>query len=683
MKRYVLLAVGLVFAFPARGDVRLPAIFSDHMVLARAERVPIWGQADPGENVTVVLGQQSAAARASLDGKWSVALDLRQEGPGPLAMFVSGRNKVEVSDVLIGEVWVASGQSNMEWTLGKTAGAQEEIERSANNMCRVFKVRESASRTQGDDVQGEWKPASPKTSGSFTAVGYYFARRLQEELRVPVGVIDASRGGSVVETWMSREGLDFVPDLKEARERIWKQQDDFPATRASYVQAMNDWVKKYDREDVTPKDVVTEAWVDASPQGWGSLKLPGQVRATDIPQTGIFWLRKEFSCPKDVSLALPILVPAAGFFDLYLNGTKVKSVGIGDILPAGKPIRLGGSELPVGGRLREGKNVLVMRLYCPALPPVFSSAPKAGNISLEGDWQIKVGVSFSDPTEKMIEDLPSAPELPPLPHKTATLLFNGMIRPLIPYAISGVIWYQGEHNTERAWQYRTTFSRLIFDWRNQWKQGDFPFYFCQLANCNPKQPSPGESAWAELREAQSGALSLPNTGQAVLIDIGESADPHPRNKKDVGERLASIALAKSYGKKEVPWSGPTYQSMERHGDRLVLTFAHAEDGLRARPLAHTYDVASSFGKTAPLLRNSPQSDVEGFAVCGADKKWVWANARISDNRVAVWSDQVAEPVAVRYAWADNPTCNLYNAAGLPAVPFRTDDFPASTLRKKY
>lgn len=264
----------------------------------------------------------------------------------------------------------------------------------------------------------------------------------------------------------------------------------------------------------------------------------------------------------------------------------------------------------------------------------------------------------------------------------AGFLFNGMIHPILPYAISGVIWYQGESNAGRAYQYRTAFPLMIADWRKHWNQGDFPFYFCQLANYMAKKPEPGDSAWAELREAQAMTLARANTGQAVLIDIGESGDIHPRNKKDAGERLALIALAKDYNK-SIPYSGPVYDSMNIAGGKATIKFKHVDEGLVAKPLPETFVVKSQTNETAPLVRNSPASQLEGFAICGEDKKWVWADAKIDGQTVVVWSDKVPAPVAVRYAWADNPTCNLYNTAGLPASPFRTDDFPPTTKDAKY
>jgi len=488
----------LMFALPdlAVADIKLPAIISDHMVLKKGPASRIWGTADAGETVTVTLEEHSAKTITGTDGKWSVALDLSSGQSGPFDLTVEGKNKIVVRDVLVGEVWLASGQSNMAFLLEKQTGSAEDIAKSANPALRQFQVTRAEPPQPADECGGKWTVASPETSGKFSAVGYYFQKQLNKELGIPVGIISTGVGGSACEAWISPQSIEADPHLKAAREA----------------------------------------------------SLQARLTATKA----VFRSRTEPSC-----------------------------------------------------------------------------------------------------------------------------LFSGMIHPILSYAINGVIWYQGETNVSRAWQYRSAFPMLIKDWRTQWKQPDLPFYFCQLANFKPKTAAPEESPDAELRESQSLALKLPRTGQAVLIDIGEAGDIHPRNKKDVGDRLARIALADSYGKK-IAFSGPVYQSMKIEGGRIRLTFTHADGRLTARPLPATYDVKTQTGVTAPLVRNSPDSELEGFAICGADHKWVWADAKIDGDSVVVWSDQVSKPVAVRYAWASNPTCNLYNGAGLPASPFRTDDEPATT-----
>ncbi len=500
-------AILAVFSGIVFGDVSVPAIISDHMVLAKAPGVSIWGEAEAQEEVVVTLDGMTAKTTAGPDGGWKVSLNLSSAKEGPFELKIEGKNRLIFKDVLVGEVWVAAGQSNMEFPLKFSSGADEEIAGSGNFRLRQFRVAANASGTPRRDCQGKWTVATPQTSGEFSGVAYYFSKNLQRELGVPVGVINVSLGGTPVEAWISEEGIDSAPELKASGDR-------------------------------------------------------------------------------------------------------------------------------------------------------FRSALK--NSGMEA----------------------SSPAKPPDPKFVAGYLFNGMINPVVPGAISGVIWYQGEFNVRRAVQYRTTFPLLISDWRRRWNRGDFPFYFCQLAGFLEKRSVPEESMWAELREAQSMALKLPNTGQAVLVDLGESGDIHPKNKKDVGDRLARIALAKCYGR-NAAFCGPVCRSVEVARGEVRLSFDHADGGLVAWPLPAAYPVKTKIGETAPLVRNSPDSELEGFSVCGPEHIWIWANARIDGDSVVVWSDKIAQPVAVRYAWADNPTCNLFNGRGLPASPFRTDDEPLITRNARY
>lgn len=409
--------------------------------------------------------------------------------------------------------------------------------------------------------------------------------------------------------------------------------------------------------------------------------MPGEISGAGLPKTGIVWLRKEIDFPDGSANALAIQLPIDGFDSVYWNGQLLKQNAIEDFSGLGH-VRQNGPYIIPSSEIENGKNLLAIRLYQPVGPAKFTREPKAGALSLAGDWAAKAEFAYPDPDAKALASAPRAPRVPVAPQAVAACLFNGMVQPILPYAISGVIWYQGETNVSRAVQYREAFPLLISDWRKQWNQGDFPFYFCQLANYQSKKSEPGESAWAELREAQARTLKLPNTGQAVLIDVGEANDIHPRNKKVVGERLACIALARDYGR-TVCYSGPIFDSLKIDKGKAVLSFKHADRGLKAMPLGETYCVKSHSNETAPLVRNSPASQLEGFAICGDDKKWVWADAQIEGDSVAVWSEHVPSPVAVRYAWADNPTANFYNGAGFPAAPFRTDSFPETTLNNKY
>jgi sialate O-acetylesterase len=665
----------------AWADVKLPAIISDHMVLEKSAQVPIWGKADPGEQVTVTLNGQSVKATAGADGKWTAALDLKDSAVGPFEMTVEGKNKLTLADVVVGEVWVASGQSNMEWLTKNGIGAEQDIAASANPLLRQFHVKKNPSNTPLEDTEGAWISADPATTGGFTAVGYYFARKLQNELKVPVGLVHTSWGGTPSEAWTSAEAVDSVPDLKATRERLWTAIEEFPAKKKAYIDAFAAWLKENAREDKPVADASAFAGVDISTEGWIPVKIPGPVAAKGLPQTGAVWLRKEVSFPSKPLANLQLNLPIDGFDSVYWNGNLLKQTTYLDALGAGNVRKYGKYDIPLG-EIREGKNTLAIRIYDPVGTAKFPAEPKAGAIPLSGEWLAKAEYSFPALDPQKLAAAPQPPANPPAPPNVASYLFNGMIHPILPYAISGAIWYQGESNAGRAYQYRAAFPLMITDWRKQWNQGDFPFYFCQLANFMAKKPEAGDSSWAELREAQSMTLGLPKTGQAVLIDVGESGDIHPRNKKDVGERLALIALAKDYGK-SIPYSGPVYESVKIANGKAVLSFKHTDGGLVAMPLPETFVVKSQTNETAPLVRNSPASQLEGFAICGEDKKWGWADAKIDGDTVVVWSDKVPAPVAVRYAWSDNPTCNLSNGAGLPASPFRTDDFPPVTLNGKY
>jgi len=654
------------------------------MVLQRAARVPIWGSADPGEEVTVSFHGVSAAAKADADGKWMLTLNLKDCAPGPFEMTVAGKNKITLTDVVVGEVWVASGQSNMQFILKNAIGAETEMAGPANPLLRQFAVKTNATSESMDDVEGKWVSASPETVGNFTAVGYFFAKMLQKELSIPVGLIHTSVGGTPSEAWTSAEALDTEPDLKASSERLRAAVRDAPEKKKAFIDSMVAWTRENGREDKPCADAAAYAGADVSTAGWVVVKLPGEVAAPGLPQVGAVWLRKEIDVPSAPKVKFPLSLPIDGFDSVYWNGKLLKQTTFQDFEGLGSIRRKGPFDIPPED-VKVGRNILAIRLYEPISPAIFpadTGGPKAGQISQAGEWLAKTEYEFpAIPAEKTAA-APQPPANPPWIYSVAGFLFNGMVRPIIPYAIRGVIWYQGEANASRSFQYRTAFSLLISDWRKQWNQGNFPFYFCQLPNNRPKASIPGDSGWAELREAQSMALKLPNTGQSVTIDVGETGDLHPRNKKDVGERLALIALAKDYGK-AIPFSGPVYNSMKVESGKAILSFLHTDGGLMAKPLPETDVVSSLTNKTAPLVRNSPNSQLEGFAICGEDRKWVWADAKINGDNVIVWSDKVPSPVAVRYAWADNPTCNLTNDSGLPASPFRTDDFPPVTLEAKY
>jgi sialate O-acetylesterase len=480
----VLPLLALVLASPARADDRpfLSPMFTSNMVLQRGIADPVWGWTSPGQEVSVRIHGKTARAVADADGKWMARVGPLPTG-GPYTMTVSGPQNVELSNILVGDVWVCSGQSNMEMGIGNVNQAKEEIAAANYPKIRLFTVAKSVATEPRTSLSGKWDVCTPETVAAggwngFSAVAYFFGRELHRQLNIPIGLIHTSWGGTIAEAWTSAEALDTMPDFQNA---------------------------------VSQVNLMRRRGVTATP----------------------------------------------------------------------------------------GNNPNV-----------------------------------------------------------ATVLYNGMIAPVIPYGIKGAIWYQGESNAGRAYQYRTLLPTMINDWRSRWGVGDFPFYIVQLANFTPLNAQPVDSDWAELREAQSmTAASLPNAGIAVTTDIGDAADIHPKNKQEVGRRLALDALANTYGKK-VEYSGPAFRSMKREGNKIRLRFSHAR-GLTARG-----------------------GQLQGFSIAGADRKFVWADAVIEGDSVVVSSPQASSPVAVRYGWSNNPPNNLYNAAGLPASPFRTDDWPGVTVARK-
>jgi sialate O-acetylesterase len=646
-------------------ELRLPSIFSDHMVLQSGKAVPVWGWADPGEGVAVEFAGQSQSTTANADGKWTVKLDALEASGESRELVVKSltRNRsLKVANVLVGEVWAGGGQSNMEFDLKALTDSAAEIEASANPTLRQFHVLKNPSAdAPADDVQGFWSVARPGTTEDFIAAGYYFAKSIQHELKTPVGLIKVCWGGSKVEPWISPASLASVPALASGAKNL-------NAMSERNKTAFREWLKRTQREDRTSGDMSRFLSGPVSTDdGWVAVKDSGPVSDPSLPQYGAFWFRKEVSLSARQTGAVQVLQfgPTAQFDRVYWNGTLIGERSVDNFTGL---ISVRHYLIPPA-LLNEGVNHLAVRIFAPAEPPGFSWFPSVGTTKMLGGWMAKAEYALPP------LDAAAKTAVPPLTgqHVLPGRLFNGMVHPILPYAIRGVLWYQGESNTGNASLYRTAFPLLIQDWRQHWEQGDFPFYFCQLANYRAKSDKPGESVWAELREAQAKTLSVPNTGMAVLIDTGESEDIHPQSKQVAGERLARIALANTYGR-EVVFSGPVYTSMTIEGSAIRLRFDQLGGGLVAREVPATYDVMRKAGKTALLVRNSPQSSLEGFAICGSDQQWVWAEATIEGDTVLVSSSQVPAPIAVRYAWADNPTCNLYNQAGLPASPFRTDDF---------
>ena len=566
------------------------------MVLSKSAKVPVWGRAEPREAVTVTLDGKSAATTAGADGKWKVVLDLSQSQSGPFDMVVTGKNKVVIGDVMVGQVWLASGQSNMALTLKETLGADAEIAQSANSLLRQFYVKPKGKDAPADDVEGRWTVAAPQTSAGFTAVGYYFGKRLAHELHQPIGIINASCGGTIIETWTSAQAIDRLPSLKAEAEAQARLVDDYPVQRKAFTQAFEHWLQQTGRADKRA-DPAPFTGNTIAADGWSRLTLPGPIAGPGLPPNGAIWIRREIELPPAVGkLGVKIgLGRITGFPTVYWNGKKVDE-STPELYPGAGHVTYFGVAPEL---IRAGQNVLAVRIYAPADSVAMQVSPEqftAGPVSLVGDWQARAEYALSALSSADLAAVPKGPH--PSPGLKASALFNGMIHPLLPCALAGILWYQGESNAGRAYEYRAEFPLMIEDWRTQWGRPELPFYFCQLANSLPKTTRPGSSEWAELREAQSMALRLPNTAQAVLIDLGDSADVHFRDKKDVGERLARIALARQYGRNLV-YSGPVYESMAVAGNQIRINFDHTEGGLVARPLPSAYQVRSLLGKPRP------------------------------------------------------------------------------------
>lgn len=497
--------------------VALPVMFTDHMVLQRDMTTPVWGWADPGESVTVTLGDQEKKTTADQSGKWRVDLAPHAGGYDAFTLTVKASNTVQIEDVVYGEVWICSGQSNMQWPVTASWNSDLAIASADHPEIRIITNENAGVQVPMQDFVGRWEICSPQTIGDFSAVGFYFGLQLQKILDVPVGLIDNAWGGSSCEAWVERERLAANPEMYRPLMQRWEETESQPDLRDSYAE--------YEKAILQ--------WQDAE-----------------------------------------------------------------------------------------------------------IAAKKAGEAVPDQPGR---------PNNQMVAQ-----------HRPANLL-NGRVWPIIPYAIKGVIWYQGESNASRAYQYGDLFPLMIQNWRDLWGQGDFSFYWVQLADFQRETTEPVESDWAELREAQTMTLDkLPKTGQAVIIDIGEASDIHPRNKLEVGKRLARLALAQDYGF-DFAHQSPRFDSMEVRDGKAHLTFKHVGGGLRSVDAA----------------------EVQGFTIAGEDHQWKNAQATIErDGTVTVWSDEVAQPVAVRYAWANNPVCNVYSREGLPLTPFRTDDWDGVTAKNR-
>lgn len=633
----------------------LPSLFSDGMVLQREMPIPVFGRATPGATVEVTLAGSSVAGTADQDGKWLVKLPAMPAG-GPLELRVKGPQERTIRNVMIGEVWVCSGQSNMEWPVN-AADDPERDRREANRNVRMFTVAKASTIEMAEDAVGQWVTATPETVGTFSAVGYAFGKKIQETLHVPVGLIHTSWGGTPAQSWTSRQALAADPELRHYVQSLDRAMADYPAARQEWEKQLNAWMEKVFLKDPGNFGEASRWHLPVTEVGdWQLFDVPFVF---DQGVDGAMWFRRDVELPADWSgQDLTLELGLIDDFDVtYWNGERVGSLGP-DHPNAYSALR----NYPVPGRLaKAGRNVLAVRIFDHFGNGGFFGGPEAlrlvnnatgRTIPLAGKWH--VNAEFLEPGAST-EALNQRPPEPMGPGNAwaPTGLYNAMIAPLAPYAIRGAIWYQGESNTGAAVEYRNLFRTMIRDWRRTWGQGDFPFYFVQLANFMARHDQPTDPNWAWLREAQRMALEEPNTGMAVTIDIGDADDIHPRNKREVGRRLALHALVETYGR-SMPRFGPVPFALDFNDGRAKVFFEHVVDGLRT----------SDGGKPV------------GFAIAGEDRRFHWAEARIvGTDVVELTSPAVPKPVAVRYAWADNPAANLTDSVGLPAGPFRTDSWP--------
>ena len=661
--RFILLPfLVLALAAVARAEVRLPSIISDNMVLQQGLKVRIWGNANAGEPVTVTLDKKSSNTVADAQGRWHVWIGPLKAG-GPFELTVKGANLIAIKNVLIGEVWVCSGQSNMEWPLVNTVGGAEAVAQANHPEMRLFTVTHHTSASPLTDLQGRWVVTTPDEAAHFSAVGYFFGRELQQRLKVPVGLIDSSWGGTPAEAWTSHEALSSIPELKPILERYESSLNALPQTKETYARALAQWEEKNLYIDAGNKgEALGYADPAASTTDWSRMDLPQQIETAGLLIDGAIWFRKAVDLPeswagKDLVLNL---TPVDDHDVTYFNGSKIGSTGRETPNSYMVPRRY----LVPGSQVHAGRNVVAVRVFDSAGEGGFSrggamsigpaGATEAEVIPLRGSWDYKVELAL----EPKRPDWGSRPEAVGVSNQNnPSVLYNAMLAPLVPFAIRGAIWYQGESNAGRAYQYRTLFPVMIRNWRRAWGH-EFPFYFVQLANWRAGKAEPGESDWAELREAQAMTLREPQTGMAVTIDIGDENDLHPRNKLDVGRRLAAWALAGTYGQNVIP-SGPLFDRYTIEGNKVRIRFKHGIG-----------------------LKTIDGGPIKGFAIAGEDRSFVWADAQIEGDSVIVSSPTILKPVAVRYGWADNPGANLYNKTGLPASPFRTDDWPGVTAARR-
>ena len=652
MRRIIGLFIAIC-ALSVSAKVVLPGIFSDHAVLAKNAKVPVFGKADPGEKVLVEFNKQKKETVAGKDGKWRVDLNLANSPEGPFELKI---NDIVIKDVIVGEVWLCSGQSNMAWVMKNTEGIDDAQKNPVGSRLRSFNVEKISEENPSDVIKGQWVYADAENVGTFSGVGYFFGKKLLNELKTPVGLINDAWGGSPIEAWMTVEAAKVVPEVAKRDLETSEKLRAYPARRKKYLADFDAWTKQNKRLDI--------------PHNVPGPKAKWQKKSSVDVGYGVVWMRTyvendtpglNFRMPRQV-------VP----FTVWIDGKKVFDWSFENAVLYLYP-RFEIKDVPVG------KHEVMFRIYNPVPGKrIFSSGNiTIGKINTDGmNWDVFREKSFRGKTSPLPERVGATPRA----FFNTQRLFNGCIYGMLPYSLDGVIWYQGETNAGRHKEYAALQRALIADWRKHFENPELPFYWCTLAGFRNKNAKAGaEESWAYLRAAQHAVLDMPFTGEAVLTDVCQTGDIHPRDKVIPGNRLAAIALANVYGKK-VPFAGPEMTKVVREGNKLRISFKNLEGGLAAHKVPEYFWITKRTNRKAKLVRNSPAAQLEGFAVCGKDGKWFWADEAVIDgDTVVVSSKNVAEPAGVRFGWQNNPTVNLYNKAGFPAVPFQEKDVKSGGL----
>ena len=650
-----LLAIWAVATAAIGAELEKPLIhplFSPGAVLQRDKPVNLWGWTTPGAAVSVQLsgpGLKLATVQGTADrvGRWQVQLPPQTAGATGELRVSSGPTTTTVGDLIFGDVWLCSGQSNMEFTVSRAKDFSTEQPQARFAAIRHITIAKNNAGRPQELIRGEWKATTPDTVGGFSAVGYFFARQLHQDLQVPIGLVSSFWGGTSCESWTSAEALATLPDTAPAAAEflglVQRCEEQAQRTGKDYQTLIKAWYQAND-----PGSNAVPGWeaADFDTSTWGSVNLPAALedaKAIPADYDGTIWLRREVTLPEN-AVGLDAKLTFGPFGDL--DQTWVNGVVVG-----GQENNYSRTYSVSRKLLHSGVNTIAVRLLnlvgksrVGDVPAHFALVPDGGTaINLSGPWKVTTGIALAKAAPVPVRyDRWQGP----------TALYNGMIAPLVPMTFTGAIWYQGEANAGRANQYRNLLPAMIADWRGRFAQGDFPFGIVSLANYRERKDLPQESTWAVVREAQAlTARGLPGCGLALAIDLGEADDIHPKNKQDVGRRLALWAEATHYGRNH-EWSGPWYTGMTVEQSAIRLRFDHLGGGLR-----------SADGR--PLT---------GFAIAGENHVFTWAEATIDGDTVVLKAAKVAKPMAVRYAWADNPDCNLANKAGLPAVPFRSDDW---------